>query len=278
MRLKFLLRPGWIALIVLVAVFSTVCFTLLSPWQFRRNEETQVRNNAIQQSLSAAPKPLDQALPPGRAPAPDVEWTKVSVRGHYLPEGETLAWLRSVQGEPAIEVLTPFRTDSGRTLLVDRGYLRQEGTQAPPYPAPPAGPVTLTARIRMDENDEKHRPTFEREGHRWTYSVDSATVARGTGMPLEPGYFALVEGQPGVLGALPLPQLDSGPFFSYALQWIAFGIMAIAGVGYLVYAELRPEEQAGAVRKPRKMSVAEAVAEDERREREELERRAAERE
>lgn len=278
-------------MILLVAVFSSLCFTLLAPWQFGRAQETETRNASIQDSFHASPQPLANVLPAGRAPDADTEWTQVHFHGHYLPQDETLAWLRTVQGEPAIEVLTPFRLDDGQTLLVDRGYLRPVNvTQPPAYPAPPTEPVTLTARIRANENDSNHRPTFTRDGRLWTYAVDSQTVGTGTNTPMRPGYFALSEGQPGVLGPLPLPQLQTGPYFSYALQWITFGIMAPAAVGYLIYAELRPshgpqpaptrtprqpqEQPAGGQRKPggrsrRKMSVAEAVAEDERREREE---------
>jgi cytochrome oxidase assembly protein ShyY1 len=123
-RLKFLLRPGWIAAILLIVVFSAICFTLLAPWQFSRNQEAQARNAAIQASYSAVPKPLHEVLPDGRVPDESTEWTQVTFRGSYLPEGETLAWLRTVQGEAALEVLTPFRLDDGRTVLVDRGYLR----------------------------------------------------------------------------------------------------------------------------------------------------------
>lgn len=299
MRLKFLLRPGWIALILLVAAFSTVCFTLLAPWQFGRDQETRTRNAAIQQSLHADPQPLGEVLPGGQAPGPGTEWTQVSFHGHYLPEGETLGWLRTVQGEAAIEVLTPFRLDNGQTLLVDRGYVRPvNGTEAPEFPPAPTGPVDLTARVRADENDSENRPAFTRDGRLWSYSVDSKTIGDGTGIPMRPGYFSLSGGQPGALAPLPLPALQTGPYFSYALQWITFGVMAPLAVGYLVYAETRPSQlpertggqpaQAGpqpghrpmparestgqpkAQRKRRRrMSVAEAVAEDERREREE---------
>lgn len=299
MRLKFLLRPGWIGLVLLVAAFSAVCFTVLAPWQFGRDQETQTRNAAIQESLRAEPQPLGEVLPGGRAPDPSTEWTQVSFRGHYLPEGETLGWLRTVQGEPAIEVLTPFRLDNGQTVLVDRGYVRPvNGTSAPQFPAAPTGTVDLTARVRMDENDTENRPAFTRDGRLWSYSVDSKTIGDGTNIPMRPGYFSLSGGEPGALAPLPLPALQSGPYFSYALQWITFGVMAPLAVGYLVYAEARPSQlpertggqpaQAGSQpgRRPmparestgepkpqrkrrRRMSVAEAVAEDERREREE---------
>ncbi|MBV8929341.1 MAG: hypothetical protein JO152_09475, partial [Mycobacteriaceae bacterium] len=48
-----------------------------------------------------------------------------------------------------------------------------------------------------------------------------------------------VENQPGGLGVIPLPHLDAGPFLSYGIQWIAFGIIAPIGLGYFVYTEIR---------------------------------------
>jgi hypothetical protein len=36
-----------------------------------------------------------------------------------------------------------------------------------------------------------------------------------------------------------LPRLDAGPFLSYGIQWIAFGIVAPILLGYFVYAEIR---------------------------------------
>lgn len=300
MRLKFLLRPGWLGLIALVVVFASLCFTLLAPWQFSRSDEAQARNNAISESFHAPPKPLAEVLPAGQVPDQRTEWSQVVMHGRYLPEGETLAWQRTVLGEPAFEVLTPFRLDDGTTVLVDRGFIRPvNGTQAPDYAAAPAGDLTLTARVRTDEQDSKQRPLFDHDGHRWAYAVNAETITNGTGIALRPGYLALNEGQPGVLEPLPLPRLESGPYFSYALQWIAFGIMAIIAIGYLVYSELRSDARPAwrnradgddAADKPadgpvpgrgksggrRKMSVAEAIAEEERREREEAARETGE--
>lgn len=277
--MKFLLRPGWIALVLLIVVFSALCFTLLAPWQFGRNQETETRNAAIAASLHSAPRPLSSVLPTDRTPVQPAEWTQVTFHGHYLPAGETMAWQRTVQGEAAFEVLTPFELDSGGTVLVDRGYVRPvDATHAPAFDPPPTGPVTVTARVRADEVDSDHRPTFSHDGHRWSYAINSATVAAGSGIAMRPGYFMLTEGAPGVLSPLPLPQLDSGPFFSYALQWIAFGVMAPLAVGYLIYSEIMLRRKPGEAEtdgetptplRRRKMSVQQAIAEEERREREE---------
>lgn len=46
--------------------------------------------------------------------------------------------------------------------------------------------------------------------------------------------------------AIPLPQLSSGPYLSYGIQWIAFGILAPIGLGYFVFAEIRERRRARA--------------------------------
>ncbi|NIH85334.1 SURF1 family protein [Amycolatopsis granulosa] len=268
MRLKFLLRPSWLALVVGVLAFAFACFTLLSPWQFSRNDQREAQNKAIEASLTAEPRPLDDVLPPGATPDSRTEWTRVSITGTYLPEHEVVARLRTVQGQPAFEVLTPFRTADGQVVLVDRGYLPPDSrTEVPPYAAPPAGPVTVVARIRQDETDPKNRDAFadaSTRGKLQSYVVDSRVVARASGLDIRAGYFQLDSDQPGVLNPLPLPQTDAGPFFSYALQWIAFGIMAIAGLVYFTVREMKPggvlNEMAG---KRKRKSVAEILAEDE---------------
>ncbi|HKS43780.1 MAG TPA: SURF1 family protein [Amycolatopsis sp.] len=267
---KFLFRPSWLALVGGVLVFAFACFYLLSPWQFSRNTQREAQNDAIQASLTADPKPLDEVLPPGVAPDTKTEWSRVTITGTYLPGQEVVARLRTVQGEPAFEVLTPLRTTGGPIVLVDRGYLSPgDHGVVPPYAAPPAGTVQVEARIRADETDPKNRDAFadaSTGGRLQSYAVDSRVVARSSGLAIRPGYFQLDENQPGVLNALPLPQLDSGPFFSYALQWIAFGVMALGGLVYFTVRELKPggvlAERAGQPKRRRK-SVAEMLAEEE---------------
>jgi cytochrome oxidase assembly protein ShyY1 len=266
-RLRLLLRPSWLALTLVVLVFAGACFVVLSPWQFRRNAEQSAQNAELQASFSAKPVPIETAQPG--------EWRQVVLRGQYLPDKETVARLRTVQGEPAFEVLTPFRLDSGGVVLVDRGYVPPvQGVHLPPYPSAPAGPTTVTARTRAGETDPKHRPAFNdatTDGHTQVYAIDVPIVATATRLPLRPGYVQLVDGQPGGLRTLPLPQLDSGPYLSYALQWIAFGTMALLALGYFSWREIQP---GGALAEPRPdrrrhRSVAAMVAEDEAAERHE---------
>jgi cytochrome oxidase assembly protein ShyY1 len=269
-RLRFLLRPGWLALTVVVFTFAICCFTLLSPWQFGRNTERDQQNSSLEASFTAAPLPLTQLLAPGAVPDQRTEWHLVSITGQYLADKEVVARLRTVQGEGAFEVLTPLRTADGTVVLIDRGYVRLDSKSGVlPYPPPPAGTVQVTARVRSDETDPKNRDAFadaSTGGQLQSYVVDSKVVARASGLAIRPGYFQLDVDQPGVLGALPLPQTDSGPFLSYALQWIAFGAMALLGWLYFTVRELKP---GGALTTPkpsgertRRKSVAEILAED----------------
>lgn len=268
MRLRFLLRPGWLALTAVVFTFAVCCYTLLAPWQFSRNTEREQQNAALEASFTAEPLALDQLLPAGAAPDQRTEWHLVALTGQYLPDKEVVARLRTVQGEGAFEVLTPLRTTEGTIVLVDRGYVRLDSKSGVlPYAPPPPGTVQVTARARADESDPKNRDAFadaSTGGQLQSYVVDSKVVARASKLDIRPGYFQLDSGQPGVLGALPLPQTDSGPFLSYALQWIAFGTMALLGWLYFTVRELKPGGALDASQAPtRRKSVAEILAEDE---------------
>jgi cytochrome oxidase assembly protein ShyY1 len=64
-----------------------------------------------------------------------------------------------------------------------------------------------------------------------------------TKVPLAESYLQLVENQPGGLGLIGVPNLDAGPFLSYGIQWLSFGILAPIGLGYFAYSELCARRQ-----------------------------------
>lgn len=239
-RLKFLLRPGWLVLAVVVAGFAYMCFTVLAPWQLGKNTHTETRNTLIEQSVNADPVPIESILPATGPIAAHDEWRQVTATGSYLPDRQVLVRLRSVEGDPAYEVLTPMRLSSGAEILVNRGYVRPErGTTAPPIPPTPPGEVTVTARVRASEGTAAGKDPLTENGVTQVYSVNAGQVGAAIGLPLVDGWFQLAHDQPGVLTPIPLPQLDAGPYLSYGLQWLAFGLMAPLGLAYFVRAELR---------------------------------------
>ncbi len=237
--MRFLLRPGWLALIAAVLAFVVACYTFLAPWQFGRESQREAQQAAIEQATATPPAPLAEVAPGGVTPG--VEWRQVTVTGSYLPDAQGLVRLRVVDGRPAVEVLTPFRTTTGQVWVVDRGTVETtSGAVTPDIAVPPGGEVTLTARLRLDQTDPEAR-VFDEAGFAQLYTVDSQLLGRARGLPTEPGWLQLAAGQPGVLAALPVtPDASGAPFtnLSYALQWITFGVIALIALGYFIRLEV----------------------------------------
>ncbi|MBO0856805.1 MAG: SURF1 family protein, partial [Nocardia sp.] len=252
-RLTFLLRPTWVILALVVVAFAYLCFTILAPWQLGKNVRTSHRNDLIAASVNADPVPgaalLNTAAgtPPAGTNAADTEWRRVQVSGSYVPGSTVIERLQRLDDQPAFGVLATFRLDDGRTILVDRGLVAAvNGTQLPTIAEPPAGDRQLRGRVRKSEGIIPGKDPTTQDGLRQVYSIDTTQLASVLGTPLTTfatgdhgGYMQLDSGQPGAFSPQPLPQLDAGPYLSYGLQWIAFGIMAPLGLGYFVYAELR---------------------------------------
>lgn len=250
----FLLRPSWLILAVVVVAFAYLCFTVLAPWQLGKNNSTSHRNDLIAASVNAAPVDVTALLDdPGAA---DTEWRRVVATGSYVPGSTVVERLQRLNDAPAFGVLATFRLDDGRTLLIDRGLVAAaDGVRIPPIAEPPAGPQRIEGRVRRSEGVAPGKEPMTQDGYRQVYSVDTGQLSTVLGSPVDAippdgGYLQLIEGQPGAFTPPPLPQLDAGPYLSYGLQWIAFGIMAPLGLGYFVWAEIRERRRERAAPAP----------------------------
>ncbi|MDQ0283651.1 MULTISPECIES: SURF1 family cytochrome oxidase biogenesis protein [Nocardiaceae] len=236
-KLRFLLRPKWLVLAAVALAFAFLCFSVLAPWQLGKNTSTSARNDLITRSVGADPVPITDVLT-GNGFAADDEWRRVIAQGSYVENSDALVRLRSIREQPAYEVITPFVIDDGPTVLVNRGYvLPVEGTRPPEFAAAPTGPVTLDARVRQAEGTS--REPIQEDGRLQVYNINPEQIGAAVGVDAIDGYLQLDDGQPGGLGLIELPQTDAGPYLSYGLQWLAFGIMAPLGLAYFVRAELR---------------------------------------
>lgn len=236
--LKTFLKPGWVLLLLFVVAFSYLAFTVLAPWQLGKDDDIVERNELITHAYEAAPQPVED-LVDGNGAIKGDEWSRATLHGHYLPQDEVLLRLRPVDSGPSYQSLVPFRTDSGLTILVNRGWVKAgEANAVPDIPAAPSGETTLTGMIRADEAEHQSAP-IKQEGYQQVYSIHTEQIATLIDAPLAHDYIQLSADQPGVLNAMPIPQLDRGNHLSYGYQWIAFGIMAPLGLGYFVWSEIR---------------------------------------
>jgi cytochrome oxidase assembly protein ShyY1 len=248
-RLRFLITPKWVALIIGVIAFAMACYLILAPWQFGRNSQRSAQNAAIEAAEGAAPVPIGQLMGTTAEPDPTKAWHRATVTGTFVPSSQAYVRLRQdADGNPASEVVVTLRTADGTAVLIDRGYVSASSVaDGDPLPAIPAGTVTVTGRVQQDETDPQNRPPEPApDGLAQFYAVNAARIT-GTADSYR-GYLQLTEDSPAVLTAIGMPQRDSGPFLSYALQWLAFGAMAVLGIGFFIYRELT--EPAGEVYLP----------------------------
>lgn len=248
-RWAFLLRPGWIAVILAAFAFAAASFLVLAPWQFDRNSERSAQNTAIDASITAPAVPVTDMLTTTAPPPQDITWRVVTATGEFDPTRQFYVRLRQDSaGQPVSEVIVPFRLASGEILLVDRGYVSfGDVSRGVAIPDLPTGQVTITGRVQPEQLDPSNRSPVLVDGRTEAYAItadamrSAAAIAGTSGGPgtddFLQGYVQLTADSPGVLTPIDLPQTDAGPFLSYALQWAAFGVIALIGLGVFLYRE-----------------------------------------
>lgn len=246
---KTFLTPGWVIVAILIVLFSYFAFTLLAPWQLNKNEALVERNDHIKTAFEHDPVPIGEVVDKQGELSPGAEWTRITATGTYAQDSDVLLRLRPIDRTPSFQVLTPFHLDNGQSVLVNRGWVPAIGsTQVPDIDAPPTGEQTISGMMRVDEGVHPSAPLND-QGYTMVYSISPGQVGELTDTTLASPYVQLLSDSPGVLTAIPLPMLETGNHLSYGLQWIAFGIMAPAGLIYFIWAETRErrrfkEEQA----------------------------------
>lgn len=246
-RIRQFLTPGWVLTAVFALIFAYVAFTVLAPWQLGKNEATQNRNDQLRVAFEEDPVQASSLYNSDGTVDADDEWRRVILTGHYLPEDEIILRNRPVDQSPAMQALTAFETTDGSVFLVNRGWELPVDGNVPNYEEAPSGQVTIQGFARKDEMRPERAPI---EGNPpQVYGINSGLFTELTDQEVNPDYVLLDSDQPGGLRNIPLPSLESGPYLSYGIQWIFFGIAAPAAVIWFIYAEIRErrrerEEQA----------------------------------
>lgn len=249
---KLVLR--WIGLLIFVAVLAVV-FVNLGEWQLSRLDSRKASNAHVLENQAREVQPYQQVMNHPIEAAD--EWLRVSLRGRFDPDNQVLIRYRSYAGQTGSELVTPFQTEQGEWVVVDRGFIvRQPGGLEPEVlPTPPAGVVDLVGYIRKTEQG-KPQATDPVEGR--ARLINPKALSAALGKDFLDGYVSLIEVEPaqgsGVAAMAP-PALDEGPHFWYAVQWFCFTVIALGGFVVLVRADLRDRKK----RLARQAAVAQRV-------------------
>lgn len=231
----------WLAYFLGVLVFATACVGL-SIWQFDRRDQARAEIERVLENYDASPALIQETLPELDYYSESVKWKPVLVTGTYLQDEQLLVRSRPHEGRAGVEVLTPLLTDSGSVFIVNRGWIpvNIDPDQAYDIPAPPAGEVTVVARLKPGEPGIAGREMSEGQ----VATIELPLIASVLERPTYTGaYGLLAEETPAPTEepplAAPLPTLDEGAHLSYAYQWIAFGVLAFIALVWAVRNELK---------------------------------------
>jgi len=249
---RFLLSRRWLGLLVAAVVVAAACVAL-GRWQLDRLGERHQRNDLLSRNLDRAPVDPDVLLAVGRGPRADDVWSRVIVTGRYDVDGQLLVRLRPLDGSVGYDVLTPLLTDAGPALLVNRGWLPRDaeanGSDLPAVPDPPAGSVTITARVRPSEPASTTGTPPAGQVSR----IDVSEIAKTLPYPVYGGYGELTEDRPSPAEGpqpRPAPQPSEGAHLAYAFQWFLFAGLALGGFVLLSRREAEDREATAETREP----------------------------
>ncbi len=225
--------------VALVALAGIVGFARLGVWQVERlfwkkalieRVEARIHAPAI-----AAPGPA------GWADIAEAEYTRVSLTGHFLHEREALVQAVTERGAGSW-VLTPLVTDSGFTVLVNRGFVPPERRErASRAQALPEGTVTVTGLLRLSEPGGGFLRANAPAEDRW-HSRDVAAIAAARSLSPVAPYFVDADATPNP-GGFPVGGLTvvrfSDNHLVYAVTWFALAAMVAAALAFVLRHEAR---------------------------------------
>jgi surfeit locus 1 family protein len=219
--------------VVTATIFAMIGFAILvslGVWQLERKAWKENLIDTLNARVSAPPRDL----PPSPSQGAD-EFSRVRLRGAFVAGQNALVYtpgsaLRPDVSGPGYWVMSPLRTQGGKTVVVNRGFIASKNELAPP----PAGDVELIGAVRWPDERAMFTPGDEPQNNLW-YRREPVAIAAAKGWGEVARFFVEQE----------TPQLANAPragplvvklrhhHLQYAITW--FGLAGgLAGV-YLVW-------------------------------------------
>jgi len=225
--------PIGMSALTLVVVAGLIA---LGVWQLQRRVEKRALIAALIERLAAGPAPLP---PPsewaGLMPARD-EFRRVSFVASFraLPEAQVYSSGSALRPDITTIgrfVFAPVATSDEQTIVVDRGFVREDGVSADP----PTGPVTLVGYLRFPERSGWLTPAPD-VGKRLWFSRDPLGMAQVLGWGVVAPFYVDLETpapQSGSPGPGPLQVELPDNHLQYAITW--FGLALAVTIAFAVW-------------------------------------------
>ncbi|MBM3650182.1 MAG: SURF1 family protein [Alphaproteobacteria bacterium] len=228
------LRPAFWPTLVSLPIF--VVALGLGVWQIERREWKRDILQRIETNQAAAPITLDALL---QGDPLRHEYGRVKIAGTLLNDKEFYLASRNLKNKVGLQVVTPLRTDDGRILLFNRGWVPQEAKDAQRRAqGQVAGVVDLVGIVRRNQERRQFAPENVPDRNVW-FHVDVPLMRRMAGGAPDAkldAFFLDADAAPNP-GGLPIggqTRLNiPNDHLQYAITWFLIAL-ALAGV-YLAY-------------------------------------------
>jgi surfeit locus 1 family protein len=208
-------------------LFALLCG--LGAWQLERLQWKLALIARVNGHMAAAPVRLDQIQ---RMNGEEAQYRRVTLTGRFDHAREAYVFTTDAEGTPVYHVLTPFRIDDGRVLMVDRGAVppekRDPGTRAT---GNVPGESRVTGVWRVPDPPGAFTPSPD-PAHRIWYARDLPGIAAADHLRLAAPVVIEADGTPNP-GGLPRGGQTVVSFrnqhLSYAVTWfgLAAGLLGI---------------------------------------------------
>lgn len=235
----------FVLMLGLLSLLGIAGFCALGAWQLDRLAWKLHLIDQVESRVHAAP-----VAPPGPAAWAAVnadadEYRHVSASGHFLNDREALVQAVTERGS-GFWVMTPFQTDSGFTVLVNRGFVPTENRAAATRAAGQiVGETTVTGLLRITEPNGGFLRTNDPAGDRW-YSRDVAAIASARHFSQVAPYFIDADATANA-GGLPVGGLTVLDFpnnhLIYAITWFVLALMLAGATLFVAADEWRVRKQ-----------------------------------
>ncbi len=220
-------RSGWL---IALSLLAAVLFAGLGVWQLQRLQWKRALIERTQRHVNAAP--VAAPMPEDRAglQAANADYLHVQVTGTFQNGQDTLVQAVTARG-PGFWVMAPLRTDTGPTVLINRGFVPGDhAARSERVTGEISGRAVVTGLLRQTEPRGGFLRANRPDEDRW-YSRDVAAIASRRGLTNVVPYFIDADSAPNS-GGLPIGGMTVIVFrnqhLQYALTWFGLSLVTMA--------------------------------------------------
>lgn len=205
----------------LIGLFGAATLAYLGTWQVQRLSWKQDILTQIDATIAGDPQPLPVMIDPT-----EQKYMPLALSG-TIEEGALYVLVSAKFVGAGWRVVSPFQTEDGRRVLLDRGFIPDDRKSAPLY----AGPAEVTGNLHWPDERTSSTPDNDVAKNTW-FARDIAAMSEQ--LNTEPLLVVARAIDPADEGFTLMPVDSSGipnDHLNYAITWYSLGIVWLLMTG-----------------------------------------------